>query len=69
MKDANRDNEGNIPEDSPEWPPATCTLEQRRLIRKGVRIWAKVAIRSYMRKQEAGTQAEVGGGEEERRGV
>ena len=54
MKDANRDNEGNISEDSPVWPPVTCTPEQRRMIRKGVRIWAKVAIRSYMRKQAAG---------------
>ena len=36
------------------------------MIRKGVRIWAKVAIRSYMRKKEAGSQAgrEGGGGEE-----
>ena len=26
------------------------TPEQRRMIRKGLRIWARVAIRSYMRK-------------------
>ena len=65
MKDANRDNEGNIPEDSPVWPPATCTPEQRRLIRKGVRIWAKVAIRSYMRKKEAGSSSEQEKGDEE----
>ena len=29
------------------------TPEQRRLIRKGLRIWARVAIRSYMRKHGA----------------
>ena len=64
MKDTNRENEGNGPEDSPAWPPASCTPEQRRMIRKGVRIWARVAIRSYMRKKEAGSQGE-GGGEEQ----
>ena len=66
MKDTSRENEGNLPEDSPVWPPATCTPEQRKLIRKGVRIWAKVAIRSYMRNQEAGSQGgRDDGGEEE----
>lgn len=34
------------------------TPEQRRTIRKGLRIWARVAIRSYMRKQGAAAQAE-----------
>ena len=63
MEDNSKQNEENRPEESPAWPPATCTPEQRRLIRKGVRIWAKVAIRSYMRKKEAGSQGE-GGGEE-----
>ena len=64
MEDNSKQNEENRPEESPAWPPATCTPEQRRLIRKGVRIWAKVAIRSYMRKKEAGSQGE-GGGEEQ----
>ena len=63
MEDNSKQNEENRPEESPAWPPATCTPEQRRLIRKGVRIWTKVAIRSYMRKKEAGSQGE-GGGEE-----
>ena len=35
------------------------------MIRKGVRIWAKVAIRSYMRNNEAGSQAEADGAEGE----
>ena len=65
MKHTDRENEGNIPEDSPEWPQATCTPEQRRMIREGVRIWARVAIRSYMRKHGAVSQAEAGGREEE----
>ena len=64
MEDNSKQNEENRPEESPAWPPATCTPEQRRMIRKGVRIWAKVAIRSYMRKKEAGSQGE-GGGEEQ----
>ena len=64
MEDNSKQNKENRPEESPAWPPATCTPEQRRLIRKGVRIWAKVAIRSYMRKKEAGSQGE-GGGEEQ----
>ena len=35
------------------------------MIRKGVRIWARVAIRSCMRKHGAMSQAEVGDGEDE----
>ena len=54
------------PEASPDSPVVSYTPEQRRMIRNGLRIWARVAIRSYMRKQEAGPQAEAGGGEEER---
>ncbi len=66
MKDTNRENEGNVPEDSPVWPPASLTPEQRRLVRRGIRLWAKVAIRSYMRKKEAGSQAgREDGGEEQ----
>ena len=68
MKDTSRKNEENRPEDSPSWPPASLTPEQRRLVRRGVRIWARVAIRSYMRKKEAGALPEPadGGGEVER---
>ena len=33
------------------------TPEQRRLLRNGLRIWARVAIRSYMREREATGQA------------
>ena len=65
MKDTSRKNKENRPEDSPSWPPASLTPEQRRLVRRGVRIWARVAIRSYMRKKEAETLSEAeedGGG-------
>ena len=65
MKDTTRQNEENRPEDSPAWLLASLTQEQRRLVRRGVRIWARVAIRSYMRKKEAGSlpQPEKGDGE------
>ena len=56
-------------EDAPEVSPeVSYTPEQRRLIRKGLRIWARVAIRSYMRKHGAALslpEAAPDGGEEE----
>ena len=39
--------EGNTDDDS----LVHYTPEQRALIRKGLRIWARVAVRSYMRRQ------------------
>ena len=51
MRDNSRQNETNGPEDSPDCPAVSYTPEQRRMIRKGLRIWARVAIRSYMRKR------------------
>ena len=58
---------GDGPEETSRNAPAVSyTPEQRRLIRKGLRIWARVAIRSYMRKKKAGSlseTAEDGGGE------
>ena len=61
MKDTTGNNQPNrrprpgedAPEPSPDGPMASYTPEQRRLIRKGLRIWAKVAVRSYMRKHGA----------------
>ena len=70
-----KDNEGKQRRKSPNEQPAegsqdhpvvTYTPEQRRLIRKGLRIWARVAVRSYMRKHAAGSQAEDGGAGEEK---
>ena len=40
------------------------TPQQRKTILKGLRILARVAIRSYMREQEEQAQAEVDGGGE-----
>ena len=45
---------------------SSYTPEQRRLILKGLRIWARVAIRSYMREHGAGSLIEDGGEEESR---
>ena len=36
------------------------TPEQRRLLRNGLRIWARVAIRSYLRQQVGESQADKG---------
>ena len=49
------------PEASPDSPVVSYTPEQRRLIRKGLRIWARVAIRSYMRKHGVGSPTDGGG--------
>ena len=46
------------PDASPDSPAASYTPEQRRLVRNGLRIWARVAIRSYLRKHGGGSQAE-----------
>lgn len=45
-------------EDSQDTFMESYTPEQRRTIRKGLRIWARVAIRSYMRKHGVSTQSE-----------
>ena len=53
------------PEASPDSPGVSYTPEQRRMIRNGLRIWARVAIRSYIRKHAAGSQTEDGAGGED----
>ena len=53
-------------EDSQDTFMESYTPEQRRTIRKGLRIWARVAIRSYMRKQGASTQSGDESGESDR---
>ena len=55
-------------EDPQDAPAVSYTPEQQRLIRKGLRIWARVAIRSYMRTKEAGSLHQDSFGEEEQRG-
>ena len=62
------DGGGDAPVEAPRDAPAVSyTPEQQRLIRKGLRIWARVAIRSYMRKHGATpprSEAEQDGGGE-----
>ena len=66
-KKRRKGSEEQPPEASPDNPLASYTPEQRRMIRNGLRIWARVAIRSYMRKHGAGflPEAASDGGEEE----
>ena len=49
---------GQAPGPSPDGPAVTYTPEQRRMIRNGLGIWARVAIRSYLRKHGGGSQAD-----------
>ena len=51
--------------DEPDDPLAAYTPQQRRTILKGLRILARVAIRSYMREQAEQAQAEQDEGGEE----
>ena len=69
MKDASHRNEHNSQEQTGEdAPEVSYTPEQRRMFRKGLRIWARVAIRSYMRKHGDASplpEAAPDGGEDE----
>ena len=52
MKDTTRENTpDNSGDDKRDDPLAAYTPQQRRTILKGLRILARVAIRSYMREQ------------------
>ena len=66
MKDNTKDNtpdrNGGDQQDS---LLASCTPQQRRTVIKGLRILARVAIRSYMREHGARGQAETDTDEEE----
>ena len=52
MKDTTKPNITNKSGDKPDDSLAAYTSQQRRAIIKGLRILARVAIRSYMRQQE-----------------
>ena len=68
MKDTTKMNitneSGDEPDASRDGPLASYTPQQRRTIIKGLRILARVAIRSYMREQEEQARGEGDGGEE-----
>ena len=61
MKENAPDKNGDDEQDS---PLADYTPQQRRTIIKGLRILARVAIRSYLRQQAEQSQGERVGGEE-----
>ena len=65
MKDTTKMNITNeTDDDARDDPLAAYTPQQRRTILKGLRILARVAIRSYLRQQaEQGQTDEDGGGE------
>ena len=44
-------------ENSPDAPPTQYTPQQRERIRNGLRVWARVAVRSYLRRQRGESQA------------
>ena len=69
MKDTTRENPPDSAGDdkrdaSRDDPLAAYTPQQRRAIIKGLRILARVAIRSYMREQAEQARGEGDGGEE-----
>ena len=67
MKDTTKMNitneTGNEPDASRDDPLASYTPQQRKTILKGLRILARVAIRSYMRDQAEQAQDEKDGEE------
>ena len=61
MKDTTRE---NTPDGNGDHSLASYTPQQRRAILKGLRILARVAIRSYVREQAERVQAEEDGSRE-----
>ena len=68
-----KENEGKKKPETPDEQSAVAdtdgqevsyTPEQRRLLRDGLRIWARVAIRSYLRQQGEWERADGDGGGE-----
>ena len=58
MKDSKGKRRPETPDEAPgDKPMASYTPEQRRIIHKGLRIWARVAIRSYVNRH--GAQGEL----------
>ena len=65
MKDNTKENTPDRNGDEQDSLLASCTPQQRRTIIKGLRILARVAIRSYMREHGARGQADADADEEE----
>ena len=69
-KPTGKGRDGDQPEESPSELKAGYTPKQREAFQRGLRIWARVAVRSYIRKQEAESQVgQAEGGTEEDGGV
>ena len=65
MKDTTRENPpDSTGDDKRDDPLAAYTPQQRRTILKGLRILARVAIRSYLGEHARGSQAEEDAGGE-----
>ena len=65
MKDTTKPNITNKSGDKPDDPLAAYTPQQRRTVIKGLRILARVAIRSYMRNHGAESHSGAGPVEED----
>ena len=57
--------DGEQPEESPSELMAGYTPKQRETFQRGLRIWARVAVRSYIRRKEAESQISLAEGGEE----
>ena len=70
MKDNKGKNKPKEPEEqsavaATDGQEVSYTPEQRRLLRDGLRIWARVAIRSYLREQAERERTDGDGGREQ----
>ena len=72
MKDTNGHKQQNGPEGlegSQESTIVSYTPQERNLIRKGLRIWVKVAVRSYMKRHGLGLDGSQLAKDEDGRGA
>ena len=75
MKDSNgqekltgKGRDGDQPEESPSELMAMYTPKQREVFQRGLRILARVAVRSYMRRKEVRSRVLQADGDEEDHG-
>ena len=58
-KPTGKGRDGDQPEESPSDLMAGYTPKQHEAFQRGLRIWARVAVRSYIRMKEAGSLPEA----------
>ena len=69
-KPTGKGRDGDQPEESLSDLMARYTPKQRETFQRGLRIWARVAVRSYIRRREAGYEvAQADGDDEDHNGV